>query len=105
MTHCRVNDNWTNEDPKAVGKHFAKGGKQQQKTCPLKVFNKMPIKKQEKIFSHKNMQSWHQETCANLSSGDLNDKTYYRSFSGRSEITPGRSSRRNKKHQKWQILE
>jgi len=58
-----------------------------------------------KIFSHKNIQSWHQETCANLSSGDLNDKTYYRSFSGRSEITPGRSSRRNKKHQKWQILE
>ena len=31
MTHCRVNNNWTNEDPKAVGKHFAKGGKEQQK--------------------------------------------------------------------------
>ena len=65
MTHCRVNDNWTNEDPKAVGKHFAKGGKQQQKTCPLKVFNKMPIKKQEKIFSHKN------KNLQNLTSVDL----------------------------------
>ena len=51
------------------------------------------------------MQSWHQDTCANLSSGDLNDKKYDRNFSGISEITPGRASRRNKKHQKWKILE
>ena len=55
MTHCRVNNNWTNEDPKAVGKHFAKGGKEQQKLVHSKYSTKcLSRKKQEKIFSHKN---------------------------------------------------